>query len=705
MEQAEALKFAEQEPGYAGADAVNILIVDDLPEKHLVYRTILDELGQNLYFARSGEEALKQVLQHEFAVILLDVNMPGMDGFETASFIRGRKRSARTPIIFLTAFTDEMHAAQGYASGAVDYLPTPVVPAVLTAKVRVFIELSQMRQQAAKRAEESARRSAAEDSARRSEFLATVTEALALSRSPEDMLSAVVHLPIPYLADASFIWLSDDDGANGRMEWATQDRDHGSGTFSPLKALPWLEELVSGVFSTGQSRVLHDVPAFDAGDKLPFPSGWSRLRHVLAVPLAIQNKPRGALIFAREAAGNYHPADMTLANILANRASVALENAMLIERIQEADLRKDEFLATLAHELRNPLAPIGNALQILRMTHAADKTVSQVTDVMQRQVEHMNRLVDDLLDISRITRGKIELKKERVTLTAVIDSAVETSRPLIEGAGHTLTVKLPKNEVCLKGDITRLSQVFSNILNNAAKYTPPKGTIRLTAEVEGGHVSVTIADSGIGIPASMLVKIFDMFTQVDTSIERAHGGLGIGLKLVKELCEMHGGSVKAKSKGNGAGSAFIVTLPVFAGETQQAKADAPAKEKADRFRILVVDDNEASGKTLAWGMEMFGHDVCLAHDGQTALVTGRTFKPQVVLLDIGLPGMNGYDLCRKMRSEAAFRDAVFIAQTGWGQKEHLLRSKEAGFSHHLTKPINMKELQLLIQQLDTKRPK
>jgi signal transduction histidine kinase/CheY-like chemotaxis protein len=421
------------------------------------------------------------------------------------------------------------------------------------------------------------------------------------------------------------------------------------------------------------------------------------MQSAMVLPLVIQHRTCGVLVMGRERMGPvYQPNDVPLGRALASRASVALENAMLIERIREADQKKDEFLATLAHELRNPLAPLSNALQIMEMTGSQDQRIRDMRAIMQRQVTHMNRLVDDLLDVSRITRGRIELKKENISLRQVVESAVETSLPLVEQARHELTVTQPPEPIHLQGDPTRLSQVFSNLLNNAAKYTEPGGKISLTVTNNGDHILVSVRDTGIGIPKRMQPRIFDMFTQVDSSLERSHGGLGIGLKLVKELCELHGGSVSVASEGKGKGSEFTVRLPYAAQAGAEAQAEAPAPEPGRR-RVLVVDDNEASAQTLLWMLNLLGHDAQMAHNGHEALAVAREFRPQVVLLDIGLPGMSGYDVCREMRADAGLKDAVLIAQTGWGQKEHRARSKEAGFDHHLVKPVDLKTLQSLLQ--------
>jgi len=379
-------------------------------------------------------------------------------------------------------------------------------------------------------------------------------------------------------------------------------------------------------------------------------------------------------------------------------------------KMADAECRKDEFLAMLAHELRNPLAPIRNAVQVMKLPDASAKRVSEARTIIENQLNQVIRLVDDLLDMSRITSGKIELRIERVELATVVQSAVETSRPLMEAAGHTLKVALPKEHVWLQGDSARLAQALSNLLNNSAKYTKGNGRIELTAECQDNTALIHIKDNGIGISADMLPRIFGMFSQVDSSIERAQGGLGIGLTLVKTLVELHGGSVKAHSEGIGRGSEFTVCLPLSSPPDDAKKPTAQKKkpsykETSSKERsgksVLVVDDNENSAKTMGWMLElMFGHTVQRAHDGPSAIAAAKSFLPDLVLLDIGLPGMNGYEICRAMRRDPLLKNTMIVALTGWGQKEHRQLSREAGFDAHLVKPVSPETLQNLLESLE-----
>jgi signal transduction histidine kinase/CheY-like chemotaxis protein/PAS domain-containing protein len=430
------------------------------------------------------------------------------------------------------------------------------------------------------------------------------------------------------------------------------------------------------------------------------------LRSYICAPLRSRARTLGALSFVTAESGRvYDATDLAAAQDLAHRAVIAIENANLLTALKESDRRKDEFLAMLAHELRNPLAPIRNAAQIFRARSPLGPELQWATEVIDRQVDQMTRLIDDLLDVSRITRGKIQLRKERVELAAVVRSAVEASRPFVESGGHELTVTMPPEPIELEADLMRLSQVLLNLLNNAVKYTDRGGHIWLRAQREDGLVSIRVKDDGIGIPAEMLPRIFEMFTQVDRSLERSQGGLGIGLTLVQRLVEMHGGTVTAYSAGPGTGSEFVVRLPP-AGEPGEQRPENPALGEAraatSSRRILVVDDNRDSADSLGMLLRMLGNEVRTAHDGMEAVSAEADFQPEVVLLDIGLPKLSGYGAARRIR-EARGDAVVLIAVTGWGQEEDRRRSAEAGFDHHLTKPVDLGTLHELLGALDARR--
>jgi CheY-like chemotaxis protein len=355
----------------------------------------------------------------------------------------------------------------------------------------------------------------------------------------------------------------------------------------------------------------------------------------------------------------------------------------------------------LAHELRNPLAPLRNGLQVMKLAKKDAGQVEQARSMMERQLGHMVRLIDDLMDMSRISRGKIELRKERVELAVVLQHAIETSRPLIEAGDHDLTISVPSQPIYVDADPTRLAQVFANLLNNAAKYTDQGGQITLAVQRKAGEVVVSVRDTGVGIPAHMLPKLFEMFMQVDRSLERSQGGLGIGLSLVKRLVEMHGGSVEAHSPGHGMGSEFVVRLPVVLTVARQQRDNDDEQEAGvtARCRILVADDNRDAALSLAMVLNLMGNQTQTAHDGLEAVDLASAFRPDVVLLDIGMPKLNGYDAARRIRQEPWGKNMVLVAVTGWGQEEDKRRSQEAGFNLHIVKPVDPAVLETLLAEL------
>jgi len=377
----------------------------------------------------------------------------------------------------------------------------------------------------------------------------------------------------------------------------------------------------------------------------------------------------------------------------------------LEDALREADRRKDEFLAVLAHELRNPLAPIRNSLHIMRLLVRNDPTADSAAEMMERQVHHMVRLVDDLMEVSRITRGSIELRKERIDLAGIVRSAVETSRPLIDGARHQLLIAVPTEPLTLEGDPVRLTQVIANLLNNAAKYTNAGGQIRLTIRREGDDVSISIQDTGVGIAADMLPRVFDPFVQGARSTIHAQGGLGIGLTLVKRLVELHGGTVEARSEGGGKGSEFVVRLPLAerAPATDVIERAGRASPALSSQRVLVVDDNRDAAESMRLLLEMLGAQVRVAYSGTEALDMLGTWQPAVVLLDIGMPGMDGHEVARRIRGQPELRDVTLIALTGWGQAEERRRSESSGFDYHLIKPADVRTLQTLLVSADRPR--
>jgi PAS domain S-box-containing protein len=363
------------------------------------------------------------------------------------------------------------------------------------------------------------------------------------------------------------------------------------------------------------------------------------------------------------------------------------------EALRESDRRKDEFLATLAHELRNPLAPLRNGLEILERTGGDTPLGTQVRGIMARQLEQMVRLIDDLMDVSRISRGRISVKRERMDLLDAVRIALDSARPAIDAEEHELAVELPTGPVVVEGDAVRLAQVFTNLLSNAAKYTPRGGEIRLAVRRQGENATVSVKDSGIGIASEMLPRIFELFVQAERAIDRAQGGLGVGLSIAQRITQMHGGHIEAHSEGEGKGTEFVVKLPLARTrpEAGKEKRDRSA-DAAKHRRILIADDNTDAASTLAAMLELMGHEVMTASDGADAVEKALAFKPEIIFLDVGMPRMNGYDACEAIRKSPGGDRMTIIALTGWGQESHKRRSREAGFDRHLVKPVALEDL-------------
>ena len=911
---------------------VAVLLVDDQPNNLLALEAILGGMDQDLVRARSGEEALMRVLDADFAVILMDVQMPGLDGFETATLIRERDRSQHTPIIFLTAFqSDEGQVFQGYKLGAVDFLSKPIVPTVLRSKVGVFVELfqkaeqvrlqadqlhqSQRREHERELAEEKRRwelerfreeaireRKAAEAMTQKAEELSrTVAER---ARAEEQLReraaqqAIVAGLGQQALSGLDLVTLLDEalaqaagnlqvgfgvvkelapdgqslgvraslglEGAGGQRalggvgttslagftllsgepvvveDFRAETRfavspllrergvrsglcviiqagDSPFGTLAVLDGRPktfspddvnFLQAVANVLAAAVQRRrdeqdlaAIRDELAVQLADMTRLHALGARLSNsldlatvleeVLSAVTELQGTELGVLMLhdrgrdvtvtaasvgftaeeidttdgaaveilpgesftaiisggllvedartdpvlvphlaAALRAGchavcstplltsggeligtiatyfdrRHLPTDREtrLVELYARQAAEFIDNARLYREIREADRHKDEFLAMLAHELRNPLAPLMNALHMLRPDGLGGPEAEQVREIAERQVRHLTRLVDDLLDVSRISSGKIQLRKGPVDLNAIIGRAVDSARLLIESRRHELTVTTPGVPILLEADAARLEQVVSNLLNNAAKYTEPGGRIELEAAREGDEAVVRIRDTGIGIAPELLPCVFDLFTQAERSLDRSQGGLGIGLTLVRRLVELHDGSVAASSAGVGRGSEFVVRLPSGPATVDRRapqrlpEGRRPRPAEATRKRVLVVDDNEDGARLLARLLRASGHQAELAHDGPTGLEAAISNPPDVVLLDIGLPGMDGFEVARRLREIEGPNRALLVALTGYGRDDDIRRSREAGFDHHMVKPVDPQALSDLL---------
>jgi PAS domain S-box-containing protein len=554
-----------------------------------------------------------------------------------------------------------------------------------------------------KRAEESAR------------YLAAASAALASVVDYKSTLQKVANLAVPYFAD----WSAVDVVTEGQLErLAVSHRDPARVALvrQIMQEYPPDPEATHGalaVLRTGRPELVRDIPdeLLERSARDARHLGLIRslgLKSYVAVPLTnASGAAFGVLTFATAESGRlYGEADLRLAMDLAHRASIAVENTRLYQALKEIDTRKDEFLAILAHELRNPLAPLSNSLQILRMPGVEPSVVARAHEMMTRQVAHLTRLVDDLMDVSRVMQGKIELRREPVDVGTIVSRAVETMQPLVDAQRHRLSVHLT-DPVFVHADAVRLTQVVSNLLANAIKYTPPEGCVWVSTEREENTAVVRVRDNGVGVAPHMRYRIFEMFVQGEESGAGAHGGLGIGLTLVKNLVEMHHGTVEARSEGLGHGAEFVVRLPLSTDAValdvmQHTSHSVPAT--ASGHRVLVVDDNQDAADSLAMLLRLQGHDVRVAHSGEAALNEAEAYSPDAVFLDIGMPGLDGYEVARRLRTRPGAERLVLAALTGWGQHADRRRSMEAGFNHHIVKPPEAQALESVFADLRRRGP-
>jgi PAS domain S-box-containing protein len=640
-------------------EKVNILLVDDQPAKLLSYSAILGQLGENLIEANSGREALEHLLRTDIAVVLVDVCMPDLDGFELAAMIRQHPRCQRTAIIFVSGIhMTDLDRLKGYEAGAVDYVPVPVVPEILRARVGVFADLYRKTRQLERLNSELERRVAERTSALEASTLRL--------RESEERLTTILQNTTAVVS----LW-----DASGRFEHVNRRFEELFGVRSDSIRGRSLQEVfpadVAEVFHQNHARVLGAGRPIEIEQTVPYRGELRVYASVMAPLFDMQGAPRGIVSVATDVTERKHFEDT----------------------LREADRRKDEFLAMLSHELRNPLAPIRNAVQVLSILGTSDPRFQEARDIIVRQVEHLTRLVDDLLDVSRLTRGKITLQKESLLLSDVVDAAVETSRPLIEHQEHSLSVRLTDATLRLEGDHARLVQVIANLLGNAAKFTPKGGHISLVVERTGGEAVIRVRDTGVGLAKAAQGRVFELFAQEETTLARSQGGLGIGLTLVKRLVDMHGGRVTVQSEGQGRGSEFKVTLPAMA--PSEPVTDGAAKpldaQTTSRLRVLVVEDNADAAGGLKMLLELAGHDVEVASDGLQALRLVDDFEPHVALVDLGLPVLDGFQVARRIRQEHPTRP-LLIALSGYGREEDKQQSKAAGFDHHLVKPVDFRAI-------------
>jgi PAS domain S-box-containing protein len=795
----------QQGAGDETAPRANILLVDDQPGNLLALEAILTDLGQNLVSVRSGDDALRLLLTQDFAVILLDVQMQGLDGFATAQLIRSRERTRHTPIIFLTAYdTADFPVERAYQLGAVDYLVKPIVPSILRAKTAVFVDLYQKtelvrrleRRDYEGRLEAAARRQAEEERGRResearskrlTEFhqvvMASMGEGLfaldvegrltfmnpaaelLLGWKAEELLGLQIHDHIHYVHPDGSPFPVDACGVLQVKQGGAALRNHQDffvrkdGTTFPVACSSspivsdgdWAGLVVVFRDVTQQRQAQQELHESERryralADSMPqivwaarpdgcvdylnrrwyeytgFPEGqtgddsWTPILHPddvqpcrAAWKAAVHSgEPYQAECRYKDRATGGYRWHLVRALPVRNDAGrierwygacADIDDAKRLEySLREANAAKDRFLAMLAHELRNPLAPVLSSLYILGQDDALRRTHGASLDRMERQIRRLNRMVEDLLEGSRVVFGQARLRIERLDLARLVRTAVEDRRSLLEKAGIGLTTATPKTPVWVKGDADRLAQVLDNLLDNESRFVDRGGRVdvHLTADREADHAVLSIKDNGIGVAPEMLGRLFDVFGQADQSLDRKRGGLGLGLAVVKGLIEQHGGTVQAASGGLGCGAEFTIRLPLQPEPAALAPRSETPHPDGLRSRVLVIEDNHDAAESLRMLLEILGHEVRVAFNGAEGVKLALSWAPEVVLSDIGLPELDGYEVARRLRKEPRFHKVLLVAITGYNGEDDRRRSREAGFDHHLVKPADVRELQRVL---------
>ena len=665
---------------------LHVLLADDNADmRDYVSRLLADRY--HVHAVADGQAALNAMEEHVPDLVLSDVMMPVLDGFELLRRIRANPQTREIPVVLLSARAGEESRIEGLEASADDYIVKPFSARELLATVDAHIKTVNIRRNS---------RQALAMHNKRLEVLWEAAGVLLTTKDPDTMLKALFEKIKESLSlDVYFNFMVRDNADVLELVSCAGVDPAISRSFSQLE----FGQAVCGNVAVTRAPIVATHIQQSSEPMVQLVKGLG-LRAYACNPLIAGGRLLGTLSFASRRRDTFEREEIEFLETISHYVTLAYERLRLIDQLREQDQRKDEFLATLAHELRNPLAPISNGLELIRLSNNNPATIEKATSIMHRQIEQMVRLVDDLLDVARISRNKLALRKEVVDLETVVRNAVETSRPMLTAAKNDLRVELPQEPVLLDADPVRLAQVFSNLLNNAAKYSAPGGRISLVATQGGDELTVNVSDTGIGIEPAKLSQIFGMFVQLDASEQQVQSGLGVGLTLVQRLVQMHGGSIEARSEGVGKGSEFVVRLPVL---PQREKA-APAvpqvsEERAARpRRILVVDDNLDSAESLAMMLTLSGHEVAMAHDGEEAVRLAGEFQPDVAFLDLGMPKLDGYEAARTIRRQSWGKKIMLVALTGWGQQEDKRRSREAGFDAHLVKPIDFVALEELVAQ-------
>jgi signal transduction histidine kinase/DNA-binding response OmpR family regulator len=681
-------------------ELISILIVDDRPDKLVAMESIVSQLNQNIVKATSGKDALRCLLNQDFAVILLDVNMPGMDGFETAELIRQRKRSESTPIIFVTSYDDnDLHISRGYSLGAVDYIHTPVVPEVLRAKVSVFVELYR-KTMLLKLQTESLRQ--------RNDHLHKLTEAsLAINSalSIDNLLQLIADTARGIIGaeeggastTVSHNWIGATNAvspAKASLRDDQQRKNERVGIYSMVCSANRPICLTGKEWAQNPNRIRPAGPLNEREEV----HGW------VGAPLTARDGLNiGVVYLCRKSDGEFTADDEAILVQLAQMASVAIENTVNYEA-REANKIKDEFLATLSHELRTPLTSMLAWTRMLRSGKLDGSAVGRGLEVIERNVKTQTKLIDDLLDVSRIISGKLRLNIRAVDLAPLIGMVVDALRPMADARGVELVSNIGQSSTKILGDADRLHQLVTNLVSNALKFTPKGGRVETRMECSHSHVEIKVIDNGRGISAEFLPHVFDRFRQADSSSTRAEGGLGLGLAIVQHLVSLHGGVVRAESAGIGKGALFTVMLPVVAAPADSDAASPPsvAKSRLDvnsvinlnGLRVLVVDDELDSREAMAEVLLGCGAEATCAESVTAALEKLDSVRPELIISDIGMPGQDGFELIRHVRLQLPMdlRDTPAIALTAYARDEDRVRALAAGFQMHLPKPIEPAEL-------------
>ena len=696
------------------AEKANILVVDDRPDKLLALHTMLEPLGQNLVCVRSGNEALRELLKGDFAVILLDVNMPVMDGFETAALIRQRQRSETTPIIFISAVNDaETHVSRGYSLGAVDYILTPVVPEILRAKIAVFVDLFRKTEQVKHQAEEHARfihekaaRAEAEAGQDRLAFLAQAGSVLAGSLDYHQTFENLARLVVPRLGDFCIVDRVEETGELRQVAVAHREPEkehllrqfrYSQDSEGPQAALRVIETRLQELQNDLSERSVEEL---FAGGNLAAVKGLAPTAY-LAIPIIARGAVIGAITMVRSGGErSYTLSEISLATELAHRTGLALDNAALYleahrarEEAEAANRAKDRFLAMLSHELRTPLTPVITSIINLEADHSVAPQVRQALLVMRRNVELEARLIDDLLDLTRVGTGKIHLNMETVNAHGLLKNAVEICRADIEAKLLDLDLRLEAQDIHVHGDPARLQQIFWNLIRNAAKFTP-QGRISLATRNQDGRFQIEIADTGIGMEQVLLERIFQPFEQGESG---RYGGLGLGLTITKALVDLHSGEIHVSSGGAGHGSTFTVSFPIAVPPSEKSEEPAnPVGETGLPLRILLLKDHLDTNEALTMLLELRGYSVVSALNVRTAVELAEQHEVDVLISDLGLPDGNAGEA---MHVVATRYSAIGIALSGYGMEEDMRASRDHGFDYHLVKPVEVGRLESILREI------